>query len=158
MSYAAASRSRALIVNTTTTNSDTARVEIPTFFIILNKDKERIDIPIKVDWSAKEWLNSQSKNQNFCNTYHIRGRCENDDCKYKHGVRLTDQKLLALKLKARSMRCSVGSSCNAFHCYLGHICQTQLQNAEGFCHYRGDCYFSDLHGIDKVSLPYLLMA
>jgi hypothetical protein len=120
-------------------------------FYQLNKDDERVDVPLaKADPNAVKALEErrQTNGMNFCNRYHLSGSCKNGaNCSFYHGERLNPAELLALRHKTRNLVCSAGHYCREIACNLGHHCSNP-----GSCYFGNDCRFSELHGVDIVSL------
>lgn len=123
-------------------------------FYQLNKDDERVDVPLaKADPNAVKALDEyrQKNGMNFCNRYHLSGSCKSGaNCIFFHGERLNPAELLALRHKTRNLVCSAGHYCREIACNLGHHCATP-----GSCYFGNDCRFSELHGVDIVSVARL---
>ncbi|GAB1320029.1 hypothetical protein MFIFM68171_10239 [Madurella fahalii] len=116
-------------------------------FIQLNKDDERVDVPLaKADPNAVRALDErrQANGTNFCNRYHLSNSCKNGpNCNFYHGERLNAAEMLALRHKTRNLVCSAGHHCRDIGCNLGHHCSNP-----GSCYFGNDCRFSQLHGMD----------
>ncbi|KAL2259725.1 hypothetical protein VTK26DRAFT_6477 [Humicola hyalothermophila] len=119
----------------------------PRPFIQLNKNDERVDVPLpKADPSAVKALEErrQKNGTNFCNRYHLSNNCKNGtNCIFYHGERLSPAELLALRHKTRNLVCGSGHFCRDVACNLGHHCA----NA-GSCYFGNDCRFHEMHGMD----------
>ncbi|KAK4225174.1 hypothetical protein QBC38DRAFT_483652 [Podospora fimiseda] len=116
-------------------------------YMQLNKDDERVDIPLpKPDSKAVTAIEDRRKvnGANFCNRYHLSDSCKNGaECSFTHGEKLKGAELLALRHKTRNLVCSNGHYCRDISCNLGHHC-----NNPGSCYFGSSCRFSDLHGMD----------
>ncbi|KAK4182276.1 hypothetical protein QBC35DRAFT_510266 [Podospora australis] len=116
-------------------------------FYLLNKDDERVDVPLpKVDQAVVKRLEDRrnANGANFCNRYHLSNSCKNgNDCQFQHGERLSGAELLALRYKTRNLVCTTGHLCRDPSCNLGHHC-----NNPGSCFFGGACRFADFHGMD----------
>jgi len=139
-------------------------------FYQLNKDNQRVDVPIpKVDPSAQESFNEKMRKNgtNFCNRFHLLGSCKQFEvtghCPYVHGDRLSAAEQATLRTRARGLPCNSGSKCTDPHCTSGHHCtvsktcpnQASLligyeQNPKS-CWFDEGCRFADVHGMDTVS-------
>jgi hypothetical protein len=114
--------------------------------VYFNEMHQHLDQPLpQVDPSAMLRINNKIKlDGNFCNEYHLNGKCHNYDyCEYNHGERLQGQEQLALRVKARNRPCKKGLECLHPSCFSGHHCPQNV------CRYT-ECYFMDTHGMDKV--------
>lgn len=150
-SYAAMSRSSApLTINI----ASQKKIAPPRPFYQLNKNDQRVDVPLaKADPNAVKSLDDRrhKTGANMCNRYHLSGVCKNgDNCSFTHGSRLPTAEILALRHKTRNLVCSSGHHCVDPGCLLGHHCVNP-----GSCYFGMDCRFSDMHGMDIVSLSRL---
>ena len=119
-------------------------------FYQLNKNDERVDVPLpKADPNAVQSLDDrrQMNGVNLCNRYHLTGSCKSTNCNFHHGERLSSAEMNALRHKTRNLVCSSGHYCREISCILGHHCTNP-----GSCYFGDDCRFSDMHGMDIVSL------
>ncbi|KAK0622583.1 hypothetical protein B0T14DRAFT_428445 [Immersiella caudata] len=121
-------------------------------FYQLNKDDERVDVPLpKLDNNAKDTFDEKTRRNgaNFCNRFHLQGSCKAFDasgrCPYIHGERLSAAEQLILKSRARGLPCAAGSHCRDVWCTSGHHCA----NPKG-CWYDDGCRFADMHGMDTT--------
>jgi hypothetical protein len=151
-SYATVGRSTP---STTINIASQKKAVAPRPYYQLNKKDERVDIPLaKPDPGAIKSLEDrrQMSGMNLCNRYHLGNSCKNTNCNFYHGERLNAAELLALRHKTRNLVCSAGHYCREIACNLGHHCA----NA-GSCYFGDDCRFSEMHGMDLVSIfPILL--
>jgi hypothetical protein len=121
-------------------------------FLQLNKDDERVDVPLpKLDTNAKETFDEKTRKNgaNFCNRFHLQGGCKAMDatgrCPYIHGDRLSPAEQLILKSRARGLPCAAGSQCRDVWCTSGHHCPNPKS-----CWYDEGCRFAEMHGIDTT--------
>ncbi|KAF2201433.1 C-x8-C-x5-C-x3-H type zinc finger protein [Delitschia confertaspora ATCC 74209] len=122
----------------------------PRRYILYNATSQRLDEPLPhVSRIAIQDLTAKMKQQgkNFCNAYHVVGKCRNPECKYLHGSKLTGEDLLALKYKARSLACGK-PDCANIDCYLGHECGYERDHG-GKCPY-SNCHLRSTHGMDHT--------
>ncbi|KAK0639539.1 hypothetical protein B0T16DRAFT_383238 [Cercophora newfieldiana] len=119
-------------------------------FYQINKDNERVDVPLpKLDPAAKEAFEEKTRinGANFCNRFHLQGSCKQFDitgqCSYIHGERFGPAEQLILKSRARGLPCASGSQCQDIWCTSGHHCSNPKS-----CWFNKDCRFSDTHGMD----------
>jgi hypothetical protein len=129
--------------------ASTKKPAAPRPFYQLNRDDERVDVPLpKPDSNALKSLEDrrQMSGMNLCNRYHLANSCKNTNCNFYHGERLNAAEMLALRHKTRNLVCSSGHYCREFTCNLGHHCSNP-----GSCYFGDDCRFSDMHGMDIVS-------
>lgn len=118
----------------------------------LNRLDERIDsIKGKPDNAAKAGLEEKMRKNgiNFCNNWHLIGRCRQNNCPYIHGERLSHQEQLALWGKSRSRPCQAGARCREFDCTFGHHCLF-ITTTSGMCGYGAKCNFQDTHDMDTT--------
>lgn len=149
-SWAAVSRSSAAPVIDISTKKSAAKERA---FIVLNRNNERLDVPIPR--VAPEVIKAidEKKNRNganFCNKYHLLGFCRGEamgSCGYVHGDRLKGAERDALRLRARALPCASGAACDDPWCISGHHCSNTKA-----CWYKEDCRFSEAHGMDTVSI------
>ncbi|KAK0711983.1 hypothetical protein B0H67DRAFT_491713 [Lasiosphaeris hirsuta] len=122
-------------------------------FYLLNKNNERIDIPLpKLEPAAQTSFDNKTKKNNgvnFCNRFHLTGHCKQSEttgyCPYVHGERLSAAEQVLLKIRARHLPCGSASHCWDISCTLGHHC------ANGSSCFFGDgCRFADTHGMDTT--------
>jgi hypothetical protein len=120
-------------------------------FILYNADGYRIDGPMppatfKDVNSLHDRINSGKK---LCNEFFLRGKCGNGaGCHFSHEGKLNQGEILALRHKARTLSCSDMESCEDYNCFYGHNCPYERSGA---CKKGNDCYFLDVHGINRVS-------
>ncbi len=129
------------------------RPAAPRPFYQLNKDDERVDVPLpKPDPAAVKSLEDrrQLSGMNLCNRYHLSGNCKNTNCNFNHGERLSPAEITALRHKTRNLVCGSGGYCRELTCNLGHHCTNP-----GSCFFGDECRFSEMHGMDTVSLPWI---
>ncbi|KAK4444339.1 hypothetical protein QBC34DRAFT_185040 [Podospora aff. communis PSN243] len=120
------------------------------WYLQLNKDDERIDVPLpKLDNNAKESFDQKTRGNgaNFCNKFYLQGNCKAMDatghCPYIHNDRLSPAELLILKYRARGLPCAAGSQCRDIRCTSGHHCPNPNS-----CYFDDKCRFVDTHGLD----------
>lgn len=91
----------------TRTSLTTVKIDIftkkPTVmeYYLLNGDNQRVDEPLPIVDAATEtkFKARTSKNNNFCNNYHLHNSCKNATCLYVHGEKLSSGELVLLKQK-----------------------------------------------------------
>ncbi|KAK3986423.1 hypothetical protein QBC44DRAFT_333188 [Cladorrhinum sp. PSN332] len=147
-SYAAVGRQGSgQVINIASQKSQKTKAAVNRPFMQLNKDDERVDIPLpKPDSKAVTTIEDRRKanGANFCNRFHLSNSCKNGaDCQFHHGDKLTGAELLALRHKTRNLVCSNGHYCRDISCNLGHHCSNP-----GSCYFGSTCRFSELHGMD----------
>ncbi|KAK3358039.1 hypothetical protein B0T25DRAFT_449759 [Lasiosphaeria hispida] len=122
-------------------------------FYLLNKNNERLDIPLpKLEPAAQTSFDNKTKKNNgvnFCNRFHLTGHCKQSEstgyCPYIHGERLSAAEQVLLRIRARHLPCGSSSHCWDILCTLGHHC------ANGSSCYFGDgCRFAETHGMDTT--------
>lgn len=145
-------------VTTTGTNGQTANLNKNNTrrYVIINRDNECIDEPIKVDKSAHFSVQQKSRanGQNFCNSMVLRGVCPSgDNCNHNHDVKsLTAAERTAIRQLARKFTCY--SDCRDPDCIWGHNCANRYNNEH--CDFGNNCRFSHTHSMDLVSEKHLL--
>ena len=110
----------------------------------VNQRNQRVDLPIKTPTKeALERFHEDAKYRRHCNSHHLYGFCPLPDCKFLHSP-IDREMLTALRYKARSTPCKVGSGCRNPRCQFGHHCRSA-----GQCR-SVKCWFATkgLHGID----------
>jgi len=121
-------------------------------FYQLNKDDERVDVPLaKFDPAARDAFDKKTEKNgaNFCNRFHLLGTCKQFEvtgrCPYIHGERLAAADQLILRSRARGLPCGSGSQCRDAWCTSGHHCPNPKS-----CWYDDACRFADMHGMDTT--------
>lgn len=120
--------------------------------VVLNVDDERLDAPLpRADPGAeKRFLARTKESGKCCNSYHLTGHCGAAEyCDYSHGERLSPGEILVLKHKARSITCQARFNCRDVDCTFGHHCKFGGKGC-----FADNCWFSDTHYMDLVSLAF----
>jgi hypothetical protein len=131
----------------TTLSIAPTRPDDPMKFMSLNASDQRIDQVLpKFNPVANDAFKKlvEKNGQNFCNRFHISGRCSVIHCNHIHGLRLSGNPLLILKHKARANRCGDGTYCYDVDCTSAHHCLYGGMR----CH--GNCGMTETHNMDLV--------
>jgi hypothetical protein len=119
----------------------------PMKFLMLNASDQRIDQVLpKFTPIASDTFNKKvdQNGQNFCNRFHIGGRCSIVHCSHVHGPRLSGPILLVLKHRARAQHCASRTNCYDIDCTSAHHC------IYGAARCFGNCGLTDTHNMDLV--------
>lgn len=126
-------------------------------YVLLNAANQRVDERLpSAEASASRSVDTKAyaQGRNFCNFYHLTGRCDKgDNCDYQHDVepKLTASEKLAIRHKTRQLVCSEGQWCQNAYCLSGHHCKN-IYNGQA-CIWGGKCFFRDSHDADLVRVP-----
>lgn len=124
-------------------------------YILRNAHDERIDERLPpADNAALKSIDNRAKEQgrNFCNYFHLLGICDKgDSCAHQHEVQpsLTPSERLALRYKARQLKCMDGRWCQNLSCLSGHHCRSLTTGQ--ICTFGSRCNFVATHDADVVS-------
>lgn len=126
-------------------------------YVIINREDERIDEPIKFDKTALHSVQQKSRNNghNFCNSMVLKGGCPlGFKCNHNHDVKsLSAAERTAIRQFAKRISCNSGVDCRDPDCYYGHTCMSSYNN--GYCDFGNQCHYSDTHSMDLVSERHL---
>ena len=87
--------------------------------VLCNREGKRIDQTLP---SVPQALIHSIKEQKYCNLFHLRDDCYYRQCAYKHGDKLQDPGLAALRHVARMGPCEIGVFCDDKACFSAHRC------------------------------------
>ena len=110
--------------------------EIPRGYVAVNQNQHRLDAYIPPPTNdAINRLKARSDRQKLCNSKHLIGKCDNENCGYDHSP-ITEDLRPALELLSRSMPCPKRGDCRNENCVYGHICQRtdcKHRGGKSFC-------------------------
>ena len=110
--------------------------QIPRGYVAVNQNQHRLDayiLPPSND--AVNRLKARSDRQKLCNSKHLIGKCDNENCAYDHSP-ITEDLRPALELLSRSMPCPKRGDCRNENCVYGHVCQRtdcKHRGGKSFC-------------------------
>lgn len=117
--------------------------------IALNKLDQRIDLKLPralpEDWERFEL---RIKNRGLCNEHHLRSNCNNPKCPFDHEL-IDNGVYLILRIKARTLACSIGPECRRHDCFGGHQCPNVSNNSS--CG-RFKCPFEAMHSVSDFEI------
>lgn len=125
---------------------------------LVNKANQRVDTKLpQVDVVAERQYIARRESAKrdgyigLCNNFHVRGSCDMENCKYRHGEPLLWVEALAMRRYARANACFMESQCRDPYCCYAHHCQYGSE-----CAARPTCPFE--HLADVVTMPLLLFS